>query len=203
MHALFFGLKRAYQAPLNTFNRRLRAVSLTCARYDLLHALRSRIGRLQSELWKILGVARPVVCRMLKALEKMGLVRRRVAEDRRQRFVELTPRPRRLLGSSTFAQWILEDVEIAMDTAVGDRCVWDRDWRLRRFDRVAHLLDGVRNTFGDCAFLEYDWFDDFDPDADDSAGLRADDRRTRGWRGRVYGHAVAAAPLGGVEGFVG
>jgi DNA-binding MarR family transcriptional regulator len=160
MHGLFFGLKRAYQAPLNTFNRRLQAVSLTCARYDLLYALKGRIGRLQSELWRTLGVTRPVVCRMLKALEKMKLVRRRVAEDRRQRFVELTPRARRLLGSSTFAQWILEDVEIAMDTAVADVCVWDRDERLRRFDRVEQLLDSVRNTFGDYAFLDYDWCED-------------------------------------------
>jgi DNA-binding MarR family transcriptional regulator len=160
MHALFFKLKRAYQAPLNTFNRRLEAVSLTCARYDLLYALKGRIGRLQSELWKALGVTRPVVCRMLKALEEMKLVRRRVAEDRRQRFVELTPRARRLLDSSTFAQWILEDVEIAMDTAVADVCVWDRDERLRRFDRVEQLLDNVRNTFGDYAFLDYDWCHD-------------------------------------------
>jgi DNA-binding MarR family transcriptional regulator len=160
MHALFFGLKRAYQAPLKVFNRRLGAVSLTCARYDLLYALKSRIGRLQSELWKTLGVTRPVVCRMLKALEKMKLVRRRVAEDKRQRFVELTPRARRLLDSGTFAQWVLEDVEIAMDTAIADVCVWDRDERLSRFDRVEHLLDNVRSTFGDFAFVGYDWCDD-------------------------------------------
>src|SRR5574338_1479980 len=118
MHALFFRLKRAYQAPLKMFNRRLRAVSLTCARYDLLYALRSRLGRLQSELWRTLGVTRPVVCRMLKALEAMKLVRRRVAVDRRQRFVELTARGRALLESGTLGHWIGEDVEIAMDTAV-------------------------------------------------------------------------------------
>jgi DNA-binding MarR family transcriptional regulator len=160
MHALFFGLKRAYQAPLNVFNRRLRAVSLTCARYDLLYALRSRIGRLQSELWRTLGVTRPVVCRMLKALEAMGFVRRRVAEDRRQRFVELTPKGRALLDSGTLGYWIGEDVEIAMDTAIADRCVWDRDWRVRKFDRVEALLGRIRDTFGDGAFLEYEWCDD-------------------------------------------
>jgi DNA-binding MarR family transcriptional regulator len=160
MHALFFRLKRAYQAPLNTFNRRLRSVSLTCARYDLLHALKSRLGRLQSELWRTLGVTRPVVCRMLKALEAMKLVRRRVAEDRRQRFVELTPRGRALLDSGTLGYWIGEDVEIAMDTAIADRCVWDRDERIRLFDRAEALLDRVRNTFGDYAFLDYDWCHD-------------------------------------------
>jgi DNA-binding MarR family transcriptional regulator len=160
MHALFFRLKRAYQAPLKMFNRRLRAVSLTCARYDLLHALRSRVGRLQSELWRTLGVTRPVVSRMLKALEAMKLVRRRVAEDKRQRFVELTPRGRALLDSGTLGYWFGEDVEIAMDTAIADRCVWDRDERLRLFDRAEALLDNVRNTFGDYAFLDYDWCHD-------------------------------------------
>jgi hypothetical protein len=55
---------------------------------------------------------------------------------------------------------MLEDVEIAMDTAVADVCVWDRDERLRRFDRVEQLLDNVRNTFGDYASLPYDWCHD-------------------------------------------
>ena len=160
MHGIFFGLKRAYQAPLKTFNARLRPLSLTCARYDLLHALKSRIGRLQSELWKTLGVTRPVVCRIVKALERMKLIRRRVAKDRRQRFVELTAQGRALLESGTLGYWVGEDVEIAMDTAVADRCVWDKDERLKLFDRAEHLLDNVRNTFGDFAFLDYDWCED-------------------------------------------
>src|SRR5262245_1069025 len=90
MHSVFFRLKRAYQAPLKVFNNRLRSYSLTCARFDLLYALKHRFGKLQSDLWKTLGVTRPVVSRMLKALEAMGLVERRVAVDRRQRWVELT-----------------------------------------------------------------------------------------------------------------
>jgi len=63
---------------------------LTPARIDLMLAL--QFGSvLQRDLALDLAVTPPVVSRMLDALEELGLVfRRELAEDRRQRVVELT-----------------------------------------------------------------------------------------------------------------
>ena len=63
---------------------------LTPARIDLMLALQFGPA-LQRDLALDLAVTPPVVCRMLQALEELGLVfRRELDEDRRQRVVELT-----------------------------------------------------------------------------------------------------------------
>lgn len=100
MHAIQYRLKRSYWSALKTLNALLEEFSLTAARFDLFTLARAPYGRLQSDLWKELGVSRSVVCRILQKVEKLGwVVRWKPDEDRRQRMVRLTK-----LGREVFAR---------------------------------------------------------------------------------------------------
>jgi DNA-binding MarR family transcriptional regulator len=95
MHAILFGLKRAYWGSVARSRRPLREhrPHLTAARFDLLLAVRSNPLKFvwQSELQRVLGVCRPVVTRMVKSLVELGwLTRERSAIDRRTYDVQLT-----------------------------------------------------------------------------------------------------------------
>ena len=96
MHAIAFGSKRVFHGLLRVTRKPLSSIGLTAARFDLLSALagpRLKLGgaEAQVELVQTLGVSPPVVSRMLKALEKLGLVKRvRMDEDRRFKLVFLT-----------------------------------------------------------------------------------------------------------------
>jgi DNA-binding MarR family transcriptional regulator len=92
MDAVFFGLKRAYHATLKFTAPSLAVFGLTPARFDLLFALAQAGGRAtQSQLRRVLGVARSTISRMLTSLEVAGIItRRRAAADARQRDVQLT-----------------------------------------------------------------------------------------------------------------
>jgi len=99
MNGVLFGMKRAHQDALRVCRRILQGTAMTPARFDLVQVLardaayNGRVGQFQSVLWKVLGVSRATVSRMLGALEKLGLVRRLIMrKDRRQRWVELTPK---------------------------------------------------------------------------------------------------------------
>ena len=102
MHFVLFGFKRAHHATLRITRPILAEYGLTPARLDLLQVLRCRelayIQLFQTGIRRILGVSAPTVCRMLQALERLGLVtRRRDSRDLRQRRVSLTDRARVLL----------------------------------------------------------------------------------------------------------
>ena len=100
MNNHFFLFKRVYYGTLRVTRKRLTEVGLTAARYDMLHTLviggrgrspmTGKNSNRQGELQRKLGVTKSVVSRMLKALEKLGFVRRQRCADRRQRLVELT-----------------------------------------------------------------------------------------------------------------
>jgi DNA-binding MarR family transcriptional regulator len=97
MNAHFFGLKRAYHGFLRVTRRPLQVLGLTAARYDLMYALMLRhedsgfVPMLQRTLRRQLGVTGSVVSRMLRSLEKLGLITRKPREwDRRQREIRLT-----------------------------------------------------------------------------------------------------------------
>ncbi|HEY6460819.1 MAG TPA: MarR family transcriptional regulator, partial [Polyangiaceae bacterium] len=102
MHTIPFNAKRTF-LTFHAQTRRLHAsFGLTPARFDLLYAMgrpsRYSMSRqtyaLQSDIRKRLGVSASVVSRMLRALERQGLVTRSRPEgwrqDGRQRVVELT-----------------------------------------------------------------------------------------------------------------
>jgi DNA-binding MarR family transcriptional regulator len=99
MNAHFFGTKRAFHAILRVMRKPLGSFGLTSARYDMLYAIfggapkvdRDQCLTLQSELPRKLGVHKSVVSRMLRSLERIGLVaRERSFADGRTRRVWLT-----------------------------------------------------------------------------------------------------------------
>src|SRR5277367_5509039 len=91
MNEIALGAKRTFHGFLRITRRRLASVGLTGARFDMLYAVR-RQGRFlsgeedsielrQSDLRRILGVTATVVSRMVRALERLGLVARRRETD--------------------------------------------------------------------------------------------------------------------------
>ena len=112
MNSMFFGLKRAYYATMKGTRRPLRKLGITPARVDLLTMVARSPSEtmracLQRELRDALGVVASTLTEMLKALEKLGLVRRTYADDRRYRVVELTSRAKELL--ERVEQWAIKD----------------------------------------------------------------------------------------------
>src|SRR5262245_2263548 len=104
MNAIYFGAKRTFHGFLRIMRGPLKENGITAARFDLMYAVHKNDRKgtrtyglvRQSDLWRTLGVTPSVVCRMLKALEGLGLVRREVPRygDRRQRQVLLTEKGR-------------------------------------------------------------------------------------------------------------
>jgi DNA-binding MarR family transcriptional regulator len=100
MDDVLFGVKRAYWASAGFAARKLAKYGITPARLNLLRVIYAGPGRRVSQRYvrHHLGVARSTVCRMIRALEGLGLVERdgsRLAEDRRTLMCALTQRGRR------------------------------------------------------------------------------------------------------------
>ena len=163
MHAIFFGLKRAFHGTLRMSRHALATLGLTAARFDLLYGLfqGGECGTLQSDLRKMLGVRPQVTSRMLASLEGLGLVRRtRVLADRRQRFVRLTAEGasrirmaiNRLIGSG--------HVELAVDAALGGELWFDEGHVLMATETFEAGLRAVRKCYRDTATLHYPWHPD-------------------------------------------
>ena len=100
---ILFGAKRAYWGTFRFSSRKLRSFGITPARLNLLRVIYAAPTRAISQqyLRHHLGVARSVVCRMLRALEELELVERgqRFEYDRRTRMCWLTARGRELVAS--------------------------------------------------------------------------------------------------------
>ena len=165
MHVIFFGLKRAHHATLALLRPVLGQVGLTPARFDLLYALNQyRNGVTQSGLWKLLGVSRATVSRMLASLEQLGLLTRAiVAIDKRKRLVKLTTLGRwkvafiyRAVARSGWA-------DLAVDSALGSKGQ-SRWYHWGECLQATSLMDGllgaIRKAFRDRARLVYDWWPD-------------------------------------------
>ena len=103
MDDVLFGVKRAYWASAGFAARKLAKYGITPARLNLLRVIYAGPGRRVSQRYvrHHLGVARSTVCRMIRALEGLGLVERdgsRLAEDRRTLMCALTQRGRELVA---------------------------------------------------------------------------------------------------------
>ena len=164
MHAILFGLKRAWHGSLRTTRHALAAVGLTAARFDLLYAAHAHepFGSItQRKLRQTLGVNRTTVSRMLGSLEALGLVtRERAYGDRRTRLVLLTAKGRsrirraiaRLIGSGA--------AQLAVDCAVTGEPWFDEMACLYASDAFEAFLRRIRSAFGDGATLHYPWHPD-------------------------------------------
>jgi DNA-binding MarR family transcriptional regulator len=164
MNAITFGMKRAFHGFLRVTRKPLALMGLTAARFDLLSVLvtgngteKNWFGVRQSQLRRALGVTAPVVTRMLRALEALGLVRRvrELFGDRRQIRVWLTgagercilKARRRMLGAARRL------VLVAI-------CFGRHRDAQQRFSHMAKLesyLSALRTRFGDTARLDYPW----------------------------------------------
>jgi DNA-binding MarR family transcriptional regulator len=104
MDDVLFGSKRAYWASAGFAARKLAKYGITPARLNLLRVIYAGPGRRVSQRYvrHHLGVARSTVCRMIRALEALGLVVRdgsRLQEDKRTLMCELTLRGRQLVAT--------------------------------------------------------------------------------------------------------
>src|ERR1700722_989651 len=167
MHIVFFSLKRAYQSTLRITRRVLTRLGLTAARFDLLYIVQKmqRAGgiMLQRQLQRELGVTAPTVSRMLASLEKLGLVERAVTqEDRRCRYVRVTPEGRRCVLRAARLLIHSGHVQLAVDSAL---C--PQRWpSALQGDLAGGLLDTtlrrLRYAYRDTAMLDYPWPDPVD-----------------------------------------
>ena len=160
MDAILFGFKRAHHVSLRFGRELLTPFGLTPARFDALfalHELREEDGRStrQCDLRRELGVARSTISRMLRSLERLGLVER--GHRRYTRGVSLTR-----LGASL--------MRCAVARIHRARVAYRKVQRAIRITRSTNsfvargVLDATLNTFrrelGDSATLYYPW----DPD---------------------------------------
>ena len=165
MHVLYFGLKRAFQATLQINRPLLARHGVTPARFDLLYCIHKDLDDRvrQSSIRKALGVARPTVSRMVRSLEKLGLLVRGIdLSDSRQRSLRLSVAGRKVVRR-VLRKLVRSDVV--------DRCVRrafaypEAPPSRRRTDlsliaELDYTLARFRRCFGDFATLEYPWYPD-------------------------------------------
>ena len=166
MHAAFFGLKRAYWGSLRVTRKRLFALGLTAARFDLLYALREFPSPpvAQTAIRKCLGVTAPVVSRMLKSLHDLGLVtRQRRLTDRREWLISLTARGRfairraidHFIRCGLVARIVEKGLCPAMNAGI-DR----EDAAFLAMCDLETILDNLRQGFHAKGTLYYPWHPD-------------------------------------------
>ena len=95
MHHLPFSLKRAHHETLKLLAPIAARGDLTPARFDLLYVLHAKGGEVEPYQYRIaefLGLCRSTICKMVRAMEKAGLIEksREVLFDHRRRRVTLT-----------------------------------------------------------------------------------------------------------------
>jgi DNA-binding MarR family transcriptional regulator len=169
MHAIFFGLKRAYHGALRISRDALSGEQLTPARFDLMAALdigtwRERrlrpIGVWQSRLRRILGVAASTLSRMLRSLEQLGLIERTTIDyDTRQRFVRLTDEGFRRVRRAKRAFIDSGCAQLAIDSALG-RPWYNEASCLVEVGGFEWGLQRLRDSYRDGASLHYPWHPD-------------------------------------------
>ena len=161
MHAIAFGSKRVFHGFLRVTRKPLCSIGLTAARFDLLSALagpRLQWGgaEAQFELVQTLGVSPPVVSRMLKALEKLGLVKRvRMDEDQRFKLVFLTKKGFALLCEARGI--VLGPVRRLVEKALSGRRRCSLPIARIHVGTVDGYLWRLRRGTGDVASVEYPW----------------------------------------------
>jgi DNA-binding MarR family transcriptional regulator len=162
MDDLLFAFKRVHLAGNRNAMKLLLAFRVTPARFDLMRVLYGNrtFSMQQSWLRAQLGVARATLSKMLKALEKLGLVERKTDEfDRRTKKVTLTYEARSLVWRVLVAlvrtrelakviDAALEHTREPVDAATERRNVDSIATRL--LARLARRWDSVHVAFDAC-----------------------------------------------------
>ena len=162
MNAVAFGAKRAFHGFLRVTRKPLASVGLTAARFDMLYVLFSpaaadcRRSITQRELRAALGVCASVVSRMVRALEKLGLVtRRRSPYDGRHIDLSLTPRGRACIQGAR--RWLLRGMQRFVVEAICFGRHADPMECLKHMEQLEAYLGELRRHFFDTATLYYRW----------------------------------------------
>jgi DNA-binding MarR family transcriptional regulator len=166
MNAIYFGAKRVFHGFLRITRKPFQSNELTAARFDLMvmvhkhYSSESTKGRalFQSEVWRKLGVTPGVVCRMMRSLEELGLIRRRVPArggDRRQRQVALTERGYRCFREAyrMVVRWVQRFVYEVICYGK-HRDAGERFWHMAALESYHNVL---RRYSRDTAKLVYEW----------------------------------------------
>src|ERR1700758_3130904 len=122
MHAVFFGIKRAFHGTLRVMRYPLHCYGLTAARFDMMWAIyRTPMRRArQSEVRRMLGVTAPTVSRMVKSLVALGFVRQdRDEDDGRERLVVITRRGMERMRAAVRCFIEEQTAEFALGCALG------------------------------------------------------------------------------------
>jgi DNA-binding MarR family transcriptional regulator len=163
MNAAAFGAKRAFHGFLRVTRKPLASVGLTAARFDMLYVLFSRAGAdrcrpaiAQRELRAALGVCASVVSRMVRALERLGLlIRRRSLYDGRQIDLSLTLRGWARIHAAR--RWLLRGMQRIVLEAICFGRHTDPMECLEHMERLESYLSALRSHFFDRATLYYPW----------------------------------------------
>lgn len=161
MHAIAFGLKRAFHATLAITRRPLATFGITAARLDMLHAIQSGgdLGLPQRSLRALLGVTDATISRMLRALEELEYITRsRDPHDARRLVVRLTRTGLSILRRA-FAT-VARTLDFAYDIALTDGRPWDESACLLAMDCAESHARRIRACFEDEARLSYPWHPD-------------------------------------------
>lgn len=156
MHPMFFGIKRVHLRTLAVSRALLqKRVPLTPARFDMIRIVELHTeGIPQRNIQYLLGVSAPTVSRMLKSLERLGMIVRRPWErDRRSLYVRLTERGREvvrvareaLVDSGIAERFSLRGLGSNPQTARPDR------------DLLQRFLARIRRAYGDYPRFEHPW----------------------------------------------
>ena len=163
MNAILFGLKRAFQASIRFTRTPVAAFGLTAARFDMLYAIKGshKISSMrQSDLRRALGVTAPTVSRMLRSLEKLGMVTRvrPIRGDTRQRIVTLTIAGlacfRRAFRSLVHRRTVRRAFSVVL-TVGQPPSAW-----LAEMEVAESVCRRIGRGFGDIATLHYPWHPD-------------------------------------------
>jgi DNA-binding MarR family transcriptional regulator len=164
VNAITFGTKRAFQGFVRATRKQLVEMGLTAARFDLLAVLvKCRPGAFcapgvrQSKIRRMLGVTAPVVTRMVRALEVLGLVKRWRERDgdRRQVRVWLTDAGERCILKAS--EVMLPAVSRMVYRAICFGRHRSADARFRNMETLESYLKSLRGRFGDSAGLYFPW----------------------------------------------
>ena len=90
-------LRRTARAVTRMYNQELRATALELTQFTLLMALNITGETTQGGLGKLLALDTTTLTRMLRLLTKRGWIGAKAGDDRRQRFLRLTPSGRQKL----------------------------------------------------------------------------------------------------------
>jgi DNA-binding MarR family transcriptional regulator len=169
MHSTFFSLKRGFLRTVNFARKTLEPFGVTPARFDILFTLKRGV-RLQSQIWRILGLHPSTVCKIMRKLDDLGLIFRNYdADDRREMAVRLSPEGRALMEK--IGRAVMEDG--GLEGYVGWAAAGPHRPAARRPLAVLNLEESllrVRRAFADSARLLYQFEpEEFEPEEWDRA----------------------------------